>query len=192
MEAKIIQKHKINYLVAHFKKIILLVMVIIFAAGYFFLINPKYQEIKTKIGDIGTKEEEQSSLQDKLIQITKLRSAYKSISLDGLERINMALPDSPSKDELLPQLETLISQNGLLLTSLQVDDLQKSDDKTDQKATGIGKIKISMNIVGTDYYNFKNILSVLEKNLRLLDVVSLKFSPTEESASLEVITYYMK
>lgn len=189
MEGKIIQKQKIDYLAAHFKKIVFLVVIIIVAAGYFFLLGPKYKEIRMKMKDIETKGSEQSALQDKLIQITKLRNTYKSIDQDDVKKINSALPDLPLKDELLTQLEALISQNGLLLTSLQIEDPQKAET---QKVSGVGKVRISMDVVGTDYQNLKNILSVLEKNLRLLDIISLKFSPEGRTVSLEIVTYYIK
>lgn len=191
MEAKIIQKQKISYLALHFKKLILLIVIIIFAIGYFTLLSPKYKQIQQDKREIAAKDTEQDSLRKKLTQMIELRNAYKSIDENELKRIGTALPDLPLKDELLPQLEALISKNGLLLVSLHVEDLQKAD--TEKKiAPGVGKIKITMDVMGTDYYNLKNLLTVLEKNLRLLDVTKLKFSPDGESVNLEMITYYMK
>ena len=49
-----------------------------------------------------------------------------------------------------------------------------------------------MSIVGVDYVNLKGLLHDFESNAQLLDVVDLNFSPSDQSASFTVNTYYMK
>lgn len=194
METERIRKQKINYLVEHFKKIVFSVVVIIIALGYFSLLKPKYEEIKAMKGGIENKETEEDVLRKKLKQMTALGDAYKSINPDDLKKIDTALPDSPLKDELLSQLEFLTSQHGFLLSSLHIEDLQKAGkgEKAEKEIAGIGKIKVKMTVTGTDYYGLKSVLSMLERNLRLFDVTSLKFSPESESVDLEMLTYHIK
>lgn len=198
MENIILKNQKINYLSKYFKVVIFFLVSAVFILAYFFLLAPQYRAIKAAASDSERKQVEQRILQDKILAINRKMDSYRNIQAEDINRINSAFPDLPMKDELLSQLESLISQNGLLLTSLMIegdDEMEKGEksEKNNEIANkNIGKIKISAVIAGTDYNNLKNILSVFEKNLRIMDVVKVSFSPGSLESSLDIITYYMK
>lgn len=56
----------------------------------------------------------------------------------------------------------------------------------------IGKIKITMSIIGADYNGLKSLLQTIESNLRLMDIENISWSPDGNSANLQLVTYYMK
>ena len=56
----------------------------------------------------------------------------------------------------------------------------------------IGKIHITMSIIGTDYDGLKNLLQAIENNLRLMDMENISWSPDGNSTNLQLVTYYIK
>jgi hypothetical protein len=197
-----------DFLISNFKMVIILVVIVILGGGYFFLLKPAYDSIMEEALISEDKESEYDGLERKLEQINKMKRDYESISQTDLDKINSILPDSQMKDELLAQLESMVLRNGLLLTSLQIEEVKEKKavarpdaempaspeervvKKDDGLSNDVGKIKITMDIVGTDYAGLKRILGVIENNTRLLDVDKLNFSPENNKTTLEMSAFY--
>ena len=171
----------INY---YFRWVVIVSMVIILLVGYFFVIRPEisvagqeeaYQEI----------ESEYLALKRFLAQLNELSGIYQGISAKDISKVDSLLPERIDIEELMRQMEVIVLQNGLFLSTLQID--EGSDH-----SEGIGSVNISMNIVGTDYSSFKNLLYTIESNLRLLDISELNFSPGSKSTTLSLVAYYQK
>lgn len=196
-----------DFLIGNYKIFLGLAVFMVLGAGYFFLLKPKYDSISALTSSGKQQESEYERLQGRLDQLLRLKRAYESIDKIDLEKVGEILPDAPLKDELLARIENMIKRNGLLLTSLQIEEVMpekrtsRLDDtgtpggvakEKDELGNDVGKIKISMDIVGTDYMNLKRLLDVIENNTRLLDVSRLSFSPETNKTSLEILAYYLK
>lgn len=191
-----------DLLIANFKSAVILIFIVILAGGYFLLLQPKFATIKGEESAIKEKEAEISSLSDKIKQLEKMKDRYEEIDKIDLDKIDSILPDTPGKDKLLSEMENLILKNGLLLTALQIEEVKETKkianpeggagvpEKKD-KLANVGKIKISLDLAGTNYDSLKKILKAIENNLRLLDVAKIQFNPESNKTSLEVFAYYL-
>ncbi|MBI4812644.1 hypothetical protein HY798_04415 [Candidatus Falkowbacteria bacterium] len=210
--AKIIEEQKgqikyeiIAFLERYFKWIVAGLIIAILALGYFFLIQPKYQKIIEESKSIGEdKQAEYWERANYLKKLRELKAVYKQINPKDISKIEAVLPAVESKEELLAQLEAIVLKNGLLLTSLQIEEKKEEEIKekavlkggekgtTDNSVKEIGSLKITMEIIGTDYTGLKNLLGVIENNLRLLDATKISFAPQENKTSLEMFAYFLK
>ena len=135
-----------------------------------------------------------SEKRNSLNKIKKLKEAYQQISREDIDKIEAILPEEGGEDKLLAELEDIVLGNGLILSSLQIE--KKGAEPINKSIINnfsgeIGKIKIGMDIVGTDYVGLKNFLTVIEKNLRLIDIIKIGFSPAENKTSIEAYSYYL-
>jgi hypothetical protein len=48
-----------------------------------------------------------------------------------------------------------------------------------------------LDITGVNYEGLKQLLAIIESNLRLLDVKKVSFSPEGNTAQLEIVSYYI-
>jgi hypothetical protein len=202
-------KNIINiFLTRYFKVIVLILTIMILIVGYSFLIKPKYKQIIQEVKSVSEEKSPKYLNRKKYLnQLKELKAEYQKISLSDINKIKAILPSEKGHEELLAQLEDIILKNGLLLTSLQIEEVAEAKDKEVSRREGekaedsssedkllkeINKLKIRMEIIGTDYVGFKNLLNVIENNLRLMDIVSLSFSPDNNTTSLELYVYYIK
>lgn len=191
-----------DLLIANFKSAVILIFIVILAGGYFLLLQPKFAVIKKEESAIKGKEAEISSLNNKIKQLEKMKNSYEEIDKIDLDKIDGILPDAPGKDKLLSEMENLILKNGLLLTALQIEEVketkkiansegEESGSEKKDKLTNVGKIKINLDLTGTNYDSLKKILKAIENNLRLLDIAKIQFNPESSKTSLEVFAYYL-
>lgn len=198
-------KNSINiFLNNYFNGIAFAFFIILLITGYFFLIRPKYAQI-TKNTDVSSAEEEAEYRKqaDYLSQLRDLDKEFKSINPEDIEKISNILPYELSHEILFAQMEKIVTQNGYILTSLNINagDAVKKKSRSAEggavapEAAQIGAVKklgLTMSIKGTDYSGFKKMLSALENNLRLMDINSLSFDPAENGINLEITTYYLE
>jgi len=206
------RKQKINaLLIRYFKWLVLALAIIILAMGYFLLIQPKYRQAIKNVELVSQEKELKYLAQQKYLnQLNELKAAYQNITTEDRDKIEAVLPNQAKTEELFAEIEAIVSKNGLILTSLQIEPEANKSTAQNRRTTGsarrntgnkteienlpegIGKVKIVMNLLGTDYGSLKNIIKTIENNLRLMDIVTLDFSPAENQTSLELFAYYMK
>ena len=68
-------------------------------------------------------------------------------------------------------------------------DISEKEASAELKNLGLREVNIALNLSGGDYVALKNFLVDLENNLRLMDVVSLNYSPEAGSNILNIRTY---
>jgi hypothetical protein len=113
-------------------------------------------------------------------------------------------PKGKNIPKLLNQMDSLVSQSGVVLYAMTFGDSQSkdaSDSRSVQSASGAVKtskaLKVDFKLSGT-YEAFKNLLADLEKNSRLADVQNFGFSGKSETVEasslydfgLSAIFYY--
>ncbi len=196
--------HKIINLILsrYFNLIVLIIILIVFAAAYFYLINPKRQKIleaREKI--LFEKTAQKEKLQNIFTRIEKYQADYKNISDNDKQKINKIFingldDENYEQEKLFSLFESLINSQGLVLKSININDLSR--DQKDKSANGggwpaeIGKVAISLEVSGVNYQSFKNLLEKIEKNLMIMDIDDLSFSPESNSADLKITSYYYK
>ena len=196
--------NKLNgFLAAYFNLVTALVVIIILSIGFVFVILPKFRQVDAKVKLANEQlEKEYIKLSGYLKKLQAINNDYGNINQDSINKIKKFLPVKPETESLIEKMEFVAKNNGVILNSLEVDaGLGRPDEKTGevQPTTpnpdlppGVGLVKITMNMTGVSYGVLKNLINVLEKSLRLMDVTNLTFSPGDESVVLNIDTYYLR
>ncbi len=159
--------------------------VLLILAGIFFW-WPKIEEvldlrIKLQIKEAEVKHREEYP--KKLIALSQELEQYS----DELDKIDSALPKEPSIPVLFNYIQKTTSENGLILENVNLSGISSSKDKS-----GVREITFSVSAAGS-YSSFKNFLTAIYTNARLIDIRSISFSSPEEtglfSFSLSFATY---
>lgn len=197
------KKNYINNLLNNYFNLFVVVFVsFLLLISYFLLLKPKVTETTNSISEnISSHERLLQAEKTKLANLQEAVRAYQNINKDDLTRVNSILPDEYNKEALYGEIEEIIKQNGFIPTSIA---LVKEGETTKEGGaqnnvpsptansnSHIGTINISLSIASIDYAGMKNLLGVLQNNLRLLDIKELSLSDGG-AATLEMSTYYYK
>lgn len=189
----------------------------VIAAGVFFLIYPKYRFIKELARtSLPGKLEEFKALEDYAAKIKELEQAivdWQNKNQANVKKLEQALPDEPKIPELIAQLDALTKDSGFLLNSLDFSEVTAVQEQGPavtardkaradknmalvnwQLDKNIKQLNVSLNLTGGDYLAFKKFLDKLEKNMRLFDVISIKFASSLTEGTdynLALRTYYL-
>ncbi|MFA5358969.1 MAG: type 4a pilus biogenesis protein PilO [Patescibacteria group bacterium] len=133
------------------------------------------------------------SLKKKTTEIKKVLSDFDSFSQDELIRLSQILPAEKDLPNLIIQLDSLAKQSGLALSSFSISEQVSTKKVVDaQQATGsVKELIISLNLKGGGYNNLKQLVSLVETNMRLMDISSFVFAPNDSgSFTLSLKTYF--
>jgi len=184
------------FLNSYFNIITVAVLVLFLAVAYFMFIKPKFD---ATMGAIQSNIEQQQKLytdqQKKLANLEIVSDLYKKIPAGDLKKFNGVLPDSYIKERLFGELEEIISKNGFILNAVNISQEEKkltAAESMAPRSASVGTISLQLSVSAIDYAGFKNLLRLLENNLRLFDITQVSFSPSGNTASLTLSTYYYK
>lgn len=114
--------------------------------------------------------------------------AYQKISEEEKRSMKIMLPESVDKIRLLHELSAISVSTGIPLKDLMVSENQAQAD-------GKGVVNLSFT-TKTTYSTFKELMSVIEKSMRLYSVKTVAFNAPEEggliSFNVTLETYYLK
>jgi Tfp pilus assembly protein PilO len=170
------------------------VFFIFIGAGYFYLIEPKFNSLKL---ETETKEGQEkkvlNDLQEYLNRLESYRKEYNEISKADKAKIDSLVAGNYFPEDIYVNMQKIISSRGITLNSIDVKASDNLDINIDQTTTNIslGRIVISLSISGVNYEGLKQLLTIFEENLRLMDVQKVSYSPSQNSASIEINTYYL-
>lgn len=167
-------------------------IILILILGFYYILQPKYEEIKIG-GSL-----DRTALQEKLLQqqnyykdLQALITNYQKISQPDLVKLKEILPQQSDVPGLLVALQKITAEHNFFMSSMNVNEMPqpviavKSDPK-------IKKLNVTLNLTGkkSSYSDIKNFLADLEYNLRLFDVSAVYFTPYTTSFSINMFTYY--
>ena len=170
------------------KNIISLISFIVSLILIFIFIFPLFSSVKVIYSNLSQKRQEIEKLKELSDKIEKIRQNYDSIS-EEVEKILLTLPKEKDLPQLLVQFEKLAVNNGLLLESIEFGEISKKEESDfiknieDYETLNQSKKMLSvfpnssvlLKVTGS-YSAFKNYISALEKNIRSMDIYSIKFS----------------
>jgi len=187
------------------------VLILFFALAYWLLLGPKFQATETAIRmNIDDQEKIYVSEQGKLANLKAMMELYKKISPADLQKFNGVLPNSYVPERLFGELEEVIGKGGWSINSLEIikpEDSAKAAPAATVDENGnplpasaqtiledqnkdLGQVHLRLSLGAVDYAGLKNLLRLLENNLRLFNITNVSFSPTTGVATLDLITYY--
>lgn len=106
------------------------------------------------------------------------RDAVRSVA-----RIDTLLPATADSAELFAEFQELVEQTGLVLVSLRI---------SPGPAASPRPTVLQLSVTGGNYPALKRLLDLLERNLRLTDVVTLSFDPAVQSYSISAKVYSLE
>ena len=201
-------KSKQPFYIKNFKILIILLILVIVIPGYFFLVKPKYDDYQINKPLLDQSRQELEQKKQQLTGYAETLSTYEKISQIEEEKIDSILPSSIDKPSLYVNLESLVESVDLTLNSIDIQAIEKKElaptqgrsqqVQSDQPAPNVLDIKDELALVQIDlslsdvsYLKLKELLPLLETNLRLLDVQNLSFNPIDGSLGLSLQAYYL-
>lgn len=197
------KKNQINtFLNNYFNLFVVIFVSLLLFMAYLFLLRPKVDATTMTISEnISSHEKLLEAEKNKLSSLQGAVLSYNNINKVDLDRVNTILPDDYDKEALYGEIEEIIKQNGFTPTLISItkdSEAVKTDIGSDVKAVvvpeiseKVGTINIDVSISAIDYAGLKNLLQVLENNLRIINVKKVTLGD-KNSASLEFSTYYYK
>lgn len=180
---------------------IIALLLIVASIGIFFgYIKPAYSTIQ----DLQSQE---STYDDALAQITALNNTVaqdqKTLSgfnVDDIAKLNKFLPNSIDNVRLIIDISNIASNFGLAIKGITLEQPAATTNnapvQTAANKNGYNSINISFSVT-TTYSNFLSFIQGLEKSLRLVDIVSVSFTPTGNNTAtydyhITLRTYWLK
>jgi hypothetical protein len=157
------------------------------AAAYFLLFVPKIAPI-LKGGKLDPSQLE-ATVSDNKAYLSKLKGAladYTSFNAEKRQKAMLLVPTEPDIPGIYVQLDTIASAHEFLVSS--VDVVPGESGSMERTLKGL---RISANVTGGDYDQFKLFLGDLQRSSRLFDVQSVVFSPEGGSFGLVMRAYYL-
>jgi len=179
----------------YFNLILVFVLALVLLGAYLAFIKPKYQETKLLIQNNLEQQQRLYTEQVKKLNSLKVISdLYEKIPIADLDKFNEVLPDDYVKEALFGELEEIITQNGFVVNSISLSDsgLSIENEEEANSKEKVGSLSISLSLSAINYNNLKNLLRLLESNLRLFDVTEINFDPGGNGVELILSTYYYK
>lgn len=163
---------------------------IIAIAGALFWIMPAafYNKIVSLKEAVAERETITRERRDILEKIQELNRLYNDRSSD-INKLSLVVPKSKDAAEILSSVQDMASRSGLQLISSSISSGNSEPDSSFELVT------IELGLLG-NYPSLIIFLDSLEKNTRLIDVVSMNINPLSEgtilSFRLTAQAYYLK
>ncbi len=161
-------------------------LIAIAITSFFTFTDPFYKnttDLRQKIASYNDALSNSKALENERDKLTK---KYNSFNLDNLDKLSKLLPDSVDNIRLILEIEKIAAPYGMVLKDVKYDTAEA--DKVAAPVVGLqnnlatlasrkdyGIWNLGFSTQGT-YGNFVNFVKDLEKNLRIVDIVSIDFS----------------
>ncbi|MBU1292397.1 type 4a pilus biogenesis protein PilO [Patescibacteria group bacterium] len=173
------------------RTVIILVNIVLIVVLAFIFIKPSWDSIKSLKIKIAEQKQEVFNIENLLVKVQELEQKYQEVGKD-VEKLSLALPKERDLPYLITQFESLTSNNGLLLESIEFNDPSKTTtkrgEKIDEDLVGLTALfpYLSFDIeLNGSYEGLRGYLESLEDNVRSMDVVSIDFSSEQQGESTE-------
>jgi Tfp pilus assembly protein PilO len=153
--------------------------------GGFLLLKSQYLSFKTLTKEGLTISNRLKALETRRLDLEKLSKNFKTIKdKEEVKKAALLIPEKPSLSPLTANLEAFASAHGLLLSSLTFREPPK------QATEELNTIELTADFMGKlDYPMLRIFIKNLENHLRLLEITSFHFNPTQPSISLNLKTF---
>ncbi len=211
-----------KFLNLYFKYIAVFIIFVVLWGGFRFFIKPRFDEAMALSGtSTKQKKSEFITAYNKMEEYSNVLDEYSEVDKEKINKIIKMVPEEYSRDDLFTEITYFLIQNNYKIDNISVVNPMASESQPDLEAdapagrrtttqaessvesaphinyikalpSGIGSWFITVNLSNTDYPDLKRLLNLLESNLKLMDVFSVDFEPTSNTATISILTYYQK
>ncbi len=187
-----------------FNWFVIFVCVAILAAGYWFLIRPKYQFVASN-QEVLDEERQYEQKVAYLKQLNEIKNLYRRISPADKDKIDLILSVSKDVDALkialLREVGLVARLNNARVENMEATVIDNSEGKfvaiadrsaQNELSSNLKLVSVTFTLTNVDYDPLKRILNRFEKSLRILDVAKIDFTPAKKEAKLQVFAYYLE
>jgi len=197
-------KNSVNlFLNEYFRIIIVASLVLFLALAYFIVLGPRFSIVREAIRtNIESEKNLYANNLRKLESYRAINEVYKKMNPEDLRRFNTVLPDAYVPERLFGEIEEIVSRGGWLVGGLKIMESGEASGGTEGAALAtsslfalpenVGQYSLELKVTAIDYADFQNLLRILENNLRLFDITSVEFLPSNASVNIIMTTYYYK
>lgn len=188
-------------LIRSYRTTTLVVFGLVVVAGYLLVLRGTIERASVEGStDFGQLQAQQEYLQGYVKDLEAMVNNLEAISQTDIDRLSAILPDEKGVGDLLVQLQTLSETHGFFLSSVNVSQGGTATEapttpaarQAKPKATSpIQRMSISVVLQGPGYTEIKELLSSIERNLRVLDVNAVYFTPGSPDVTLNLYAYYL-
>lgn len=183
-------------LLVHYYQSVFILLIILFIASGYFILNPLISSFKQANLEIEATLEEKEGVESYLASLNRSISAAETISPETMKRINEALPKEVEIPVLMKTFLQFAKSNGVTMESINFSPEQSSTGGLSYGGYALATVRASVAIKAPGYQTMRKYLDDLQKNIRLLDVESISVSGDansgEMSYSLEMKTYFLQ
>lgn len=180
-----------EFLKKYFGLVLFVFVLLLSLAAYYLVISPKFKEAVSIISaDTLEQQKKYNEVAQKLVDLSSLNRSYKKIDPKLVEKVEEFLPSEYVQEQLFLELEQVIIKNGYTVNSISVE--KELGNSVGVASKNIGRVKVKISVSAVDYLDFKKLLSIMESNVRLMDIEKLTFSPGDQTADFDFYTYYLK
>lgn len=153
---------------------------------FFVFIVPDYrslQKVKVEVGELEKKIEIIKNLE---VSRDSLEKKQRSISQKDMQKLEKILPYSPDNIRLIIQLDEIAKRNGLTMLKNVSYDAEASEivpGQVEENPKEYRTYRVSFSTSG-QYNQFLVFLEEIEKNLRLVDIMSVELKNTQKEGGI--------
>lgn len=151
--------------------------------AFWIFVMPAWDRVSLLNGAVAERENILSSREEVLKKIDDLSRQYRERSAD-VSRISSVVPNAKSSAELVSTIEAITQQTGLQL-------LEISTGESGNQQQELHTIFVELGLIGS-YPSLTAFLDLLEKNLRLIDVLELNASQTSAPGQQTSLNFRVK
>jgi len=171
--------------------LLLILLMAIFAVAGYLLVWPEYGRLVDTQEKIISQKKALEDESNSFYATNKLIENYADISSEKREKIEMMLPGEVDEAGLFSLFESLAQKNKIIVLAV---DISEKEAAGDLKNLGVSEVQVSLNLTASPdsenaYGDFKKFLADLEVNLRLIDLISINYTPETTSYTLNLKTY---
>lgn len=159
-------------------------------------IDPEYQKVQELLAEQGQIDQALSRSRELQDVRDALLSRYNTFPTSEVGRLQKLIPDHVDNVRLILDLDSMATKYGM-----RVRDVKIESDSERKDSGGIGvsdsayeSVILSFTVSGS-YTTFRQFLADLERSLRLVDVVGLSFTATDNGIydyTFNIKTYWLK
>jgi len=176
------------------KNIIIIILIFVFVIVLLFLDLPSYNKVASLKAEIKNYQESLRDKEELLIKVDQLKEVYNNRK-NAISKVSFVLPDSKAIPGLIVQIESLTSENGLILEGINFTEKKvKKATRANQEDSGVQPnynhktLNVSLRLNG-GYLQFKGFLEALELNVRIMDLKKITISSEEDEEGNLIFTY---
>lgn len=171
-----------------------LLLVVIFVVAVYFFVWPEYGVLTDSQNKLAEEKQSLDEQNQTFLNIKKLLANYGEISDANKGKVEAMIPEVDDEPGLFTLFEAVGQKNKITISAIDISEKEAAPVLAN---LGLREVDVALNLTinpasADPYGDFKRFLGDLENNLRLMDVVSVNYTPESSNCILNIRTYRLE